>query len=259
MKIQKIAFMLIATLLTGLVQANAEGVHLDKSPNDLCDTASLQRGAKVYMNYCAGCHSLDFVRFDGMAKDLGMVDKDGKVLEKIVNENLNFINDKITSTIAVAAPKKDAAVWFGVAPPDLSLVARSRGTDWLYTYLRSFYADAAKPWGVNNLVFPDVGMPHVLQNLQGTQVAVTKTVTLMNEEGQPYEKEVIDHLALQSPGSMTTEEYNKTITDLVNFLEYVGEPHKLERKRLGVWVLLFLVIFTLFAYLLKREYWKDVH
>jgi ubiquinol-cytochrome c reductase cytochrome c1 subunit len=239
--------------------SGAQGIHVEKVKNDLCDKASLQRGAQLYVNYCLGCHSLQFVRFKEMAKDIGIVDKKGNVLEKLVNSNLNFITDKATDPMQIAAPKKDAAQWFGVAPPDLSLVARSRGPQWLYGYLTTFYEDPKRPWGVNNVVFPDVGMPHILVNLQGTQVPVYKTVTLMDDEGKPYEKQVIERLELKTPGEMTEKEYDKAVTDLVNFLDYVGEPHKLERERLGVWVLLFLVVFTLFAYLLKREYWKDVH
>lgn len=240
-------------------QASDGGVALKKVHNDLCDKASLQRGAQLYMNFCAGCHSLQFVRYKEMAKGIGAVDKNGLVLEQMVNDNLNFISDKINQPILVAAPKKDAEKWFGVAPPDLSLVTRSRGKNWVYTYLLSFYADPARPWGVNNVVFPDVAMPNVLQGLQGTQEPVFKTVTLMDDENNPYDKKVIEHLSLKSAGTLNEKEFNQAVTDLVNFLDYVGEPHKLERERIGVWVLLFLVIFTLFAYLLKREYWKDVH
>ncbi len=248
-----------AVSLIGAVFASEGGVHLEKVKNDLCDKASLQRGASLYMNYCAGCHSLQYVRYKDMAKDIGIVDKKGNVLEKLVNDNLNFISDKPNDPILVATPKALSAVWFGVSPPDLSLVSRSRGKDWLYTYLKSFYEDPKRPWGVNNVVFPDVGMPHILLALQGTQVPVYKTVKLTDDQGNTVEKQVVSHLELKKPGTLTPEAYDKAMTDLVNFLDYVGEPHKLERKRLGVWVLLFLVIFTFFAYLLKREYWKDVH
>lgn len=258
MKIAKVCLLVLFGIMAFPVVAN-EGIHLDKVHNNLCDKASLQRGARLYMNYCMGCHSLQFVRFKEMAKDIGIVDKNGNVLDKLVNEDLNFISDKITDPLQVAMPKADAQHWFGVAPPDLTLVARSRGKDWLYTYLRSFYLDPKKPWGVNNLVFPDVGMPHILLSLQGSQVPIYKYETLLDDEGKPYEKQIIERLELKTPGTLSKEEYDKAMTDLVNFLEYIGEPHKLERERLGVWVLLFLVVFTLFAYLLKREYWKDVH
>lgn len=256
--IKKYLFVIVAMMSIGVAFAS-EGVHLEKVKNNLCDKASLQRGASLYVNYCAGCHSLQYVRYKEMAKDIGIVDKKGNVLEKLVNDNLNFTSDKATDPMLVATPKADAMQWFGVAPPDLSLVARSRGTDWLYTYLKSFYNDPKRPWGVNNAVFPDVGMPHIFLALQGTQEPVYVKQMLKDEEGKPYEKQVISHLELTKPGILSKEEYDKVVTDLVNFLDYVGEPHKLERKRLGVWVLLFLVVFTLFAYLLKREYWKDVH
>jgi ubiquinol-cytochrome c reductase cytochrome c1 subunit len=256
--IKKYLFVIVAMMFIGVAFAS-EGIHLEKVKNNLCDKASLQRGASLYVNYCAGCHSLQYVRYKEMAKDIGIVDKKGNVLEKLVNDNLNFTSDKATDPMLVATPKTDAMQWFGVAPPDLSLVARSRGTDWLYTYLKSFYNDPKRPWGVNNVVFPDVGMPHIFLALQGTQEPVYVKQMLKDEEGKPYEKQVISHLELTKPGVLSKEEYDKVVTDLVNFLDYVGEPHKLERKRLGVWVLLFLVVFTLFAYLLKREYWKDVH
>jgi ubiquinol-cytochrome c reductase cytochrome c1 subunit len=258
----KIACLMFFLGLISLWQVNASTGCEDsmgKVKNNLCDKASLQRGAQTYVNYCLGCHSLQFVRYKDMAKDIGIVDKKGKVLEKLVNENFNFGSENVNDPMLSALPKKEAAGWFGVAPPDLSLVTRTRGKDWVYSYLKSFYLDPSKPWGVNNTVFPDVAMPHILLGLQGTQVPVYKTVTLIDDKGNPYDKQVIDHLELKVPGSLNNEEYDKKITDLVNFLEYVGEPHKLERERLGVWVLLFLVVFTLFAYLLKREYWKDVH
>lgn len=243
----------------GITTAEEGHVHLDKVHTQLCDKASLQRGAQVYTNYCSGCHSLQYLRFKDLARGIGIVDREGNVLDGLVNQNLNFISSNIYHPIQVAMPKKDGQKWFGVSPPDLSLIVRIRGKDWIYTYLKSFYADPHKPWGVNNVLFPDVAMPNVLQSLQGTQEAHFKTVTLMDENGKPYEKQVIDKLQLKTPGTLTPQEFDATIADLVNFLDYVGEPHKLERKKLGVWVLLFLVVFTLFAYLLKREFWKDVH
>jgi len=263
MKANTFSWMVMAGLLIvgpwQMASAAEGGAHLDKVNNELCNKASLQRGANLYFNYCAGCHSLQFVRYKELAKDIGIVDKKGNVLEKLVQANMNFTSDKINDPILVATPKKEAQAWYGIAPPDLSLVARSRGTNWLYTFLRTFYVDPKKPWGMNNVVFPDVGMPNVLQALQGTQVAVHKTITVMDDKGQPYDKQVIDHLEIKQAGSMNEKEFDRAATDLVNFLEYVGEPHKLKRERLGVWVLLFLVVFTLFAYLLKREYWKDIH
>lgn len=254
-----ITLIMMGCFYSAALLAASTGVHLDHVKNDLTDKASLQRGMGLYMNYCAGCHSLQYARFKDVARDIGIVDKKGTVLEKLVNQNLNFISDKPTSPITTGLTKKDGAQWFGVAPPDLSLVARVRGNNWLYTYLRSFYIDPKRPWGVNNTVFPDVGMPHILLNLQGEQVPVYRKVSSKDDSGNVVEKQEIERLELKKPGSLSKEQYDKAITDLVNFLDYVGEPHKLERKRLGVWVILFLVIFTLFAYLLKREYWKDVH
>jgi ubiquinol-cytochrome c reductase cytochrome c1 subunit len=256
----------IFTLFTFQVASYAgeHSVSLQKSPNNLCDKASLQRGAKLYVNYCQGCHSLEHVRYKGMAKDIGIVsqekDENGKrqVLEVLVQDNLNFVTDNINHSMRSALPKKAAEEWFGVAPPDLTLTTRVRGTDWVYTYLKSFYLDESRPWGVNNLVFPDVGMPHILLPLQGAQ-APHYQVVQHKSDGEVYEQKVVDRLDVVSKGQMSDIEYDQAVTDLVNFLEYVGEPHKLERKRLGVWVMLFLILFTLFAYLLKREYWKDVH
>ena len=214
---------------------------LQKAETNLYDKASLQRGAGIFMNYCAGCHSLQYVRYSTMARDFGMVDDKGAVLEGVIKSQLNFVSDKSNDNILSSMSKVDSAKWFGIPPPDLSLVARSRGPDWLYTYLKGFYIDAARPWGVNNQAFPNVGMPHVLLELQGTQV--------LNAEG---------HLELLKPGLLSAAEYDQAVRDLVNFLDYVGEPAKIQRERLGVWVLLFLMIFLVFAALLKREYWKDI-
>jgi ubiquinol-cytochrome c reductase cytochrome c1 subunit len=261
MKIRKIINGFLGLFL--LVHASSsvlasEGASLKKANVDLCDKASLQRGAGLYANYCAGCHSLQYVRFNDLAKDL-FVDDKGKVLEKLVNDQLNFTGGKVTDPYLTSLSKKDGQAWFGVSPPDLSLVARSRGKNWIYSYLHSFYTDPKKPWGVNNVVFPDVAMPHVLSGLQGAQKAVFKTVSITDDQGNTFEKQVVDHLEMEIPGSMNKAEYDQAVTDLVNFLAYVAEPHKQEREKLGVWVLLFLVVFTFFAYLLKREYWKDVH
>lgn len=232
--------LLFATIV---VSAHSHGPSsaLQKADIDPYDKASLQRGAAVFVNYCMGCHSLQYMRYNSVAKDLGLIDLNGLVLEKTIKTKLNFVSDKSTDNMVHSMPKLDAGKWFGVPPPDLSLIARVRGVDWLYSYLKGFYQDDTRPWGMNNVIFPDVGMPHVLLELQGVQ-----------EKGPTG-------LALKTPGSLSVEEYDQVVRDLVNFLEYAGEPIKLERQRLGVWVLLFLTIFLIFAYLLKREYWKDVH
>lgn len=213
-----------------VLRAEESEVTLDKAFVDATDLPSLQRGAKLFLNFCSGCHSLKYVRYNVMAKDIGIVNAKGEVLEQAVKDNLLFVGDKLSDPIKTAMTKEEGAAWFGTAPPDLSLVVRLRGVDWIYTYLRSFTIDPKRPWGVNNKVFPDVAMPDVLYNFRKRLLA--------GENGQ--------------------EKYDAAVLDLVNFLNYVGEPTKELRKRIGVWVLLFLGIFFIFAWLLKREYWKDV-
>ncbi len=219
--------------------ANEGGVHLEDPAVDLSDQASLQRGARLFVNYCMGCHSLKYERYNRMAKDLGLS-------KQAVKENLMFTADKIGEPMAINMRGDQAAAWFGAAPPDLSLITRRRGEDWIYTYLRSFYKDDSRPWGVNNTVFPQVGMPHVLWELQGVQ-------RLVSEEGGKPEFELVQ------AGSMDKETFDSAMRDLTAFLAYVAEPIKLERQRLGVWVLLFIAVFFVLAYMLKKEYWKDVH
>ncbi len=236
-------FLLAVTPALGL--AAGGHVHLDQANIDPTDQASLQRGAKFFVNYCLGCHSAKYQRYNRMAQDIGLT-------EEQVKANLMFTTDKIGNTMEIAMSPADANKFFGTTPPDLSLIARSRGVDWLYTYLRSFYIDESRPTGVNNVVFKDVGMPHVMWELQGWQKAIFKE----NEHGGDP---IFERFELVKPGSMTPEEFDAAIRDLVNFLDYVGEPYKLERQRLGVKVLLFLAIFFVLAYLLKKEYWKDVH
>jgi ubiquinol-cytochrome c reductase cytochrome c1 subunit len=236
-----IAFLLAAVPALGL--ASGGDVHLDDANIDLSDQASLQRGAKYFVNYCLSCHSAKFQRYNRLAKDLGLTEEE-------VEENLMFTTDNIGETMTVAMDPADAKAWFGTAPPDLSVITRARGVDWIYTYLRGFYADESRPFGVNNVVFPDVGMPHVLWQLQGTQKAVFKEV-----DG----KQVVDKLEIVEPGTMSAEEFDGAMRDLTAFLSYVGEPVQMKRKQLGVWVLLFLAVFTVLAYLLKKEYWKDIH
>ncbi|WP_407951162.1 cytochrome c1 [Permianibacter fluminis] len=224
-----------AGLLAGAAFASGGEEHLEHANIQPDNLKSLQNGAALYVNYCLGCHSLEHQRYQRMATDLHF-DTD------VVIQNLMFTGDKIGEQMKIAMRKDDAAKWFGTPPPDLTLVARSRGADWIYTYLKGFYKDDKRPYGVNNTVFPNVGMPHVLQSLQGLQ---TRT-----DEG---------HLELATPGKLNAEEYDNTVRDLVNFLNYVGEPIKAERRFVGVFVVLFLLFFFGVAYLLKKEYWKDVH
>lgn len=241
---RKIILSFLLAVLPGLTLAAGGGAHLDKADVDLHNKSSLQRGAKLFVNYCLSCHSAQHMRYNRMGRDIGLTDDQ-------VIENLMFASDKVGNQMTIAMSRNDAKEWFGAPPPDLTLVARVRGADWLYTYLRTFYVDETRPFGVNNVVFPSVGMPHVLWELQGVQKAVFK------KDG--HGNDVIDHLELAEPGSMTPAEYDKAVRDLVNFMVYMGEPAQLERYALGVKVILFLLVFLVVAYLLKKEYWKDVH
>ncbi|MES9943045.1 MAG: cytochrome c1 [Candidatus Thiodiazotropha sp. 6PLUC2] len=240
-----VAFLLAAAPMLGL--AAGGGVHLDDADIDLSDQASLQRGAKYFMNYCLSCHSAKYQRYNRMARDLGLTEQE-------VVDNLMFTTDKIGQTMNIAMTSDKATEWFGNPPPDLSVIARARGVDWIYTYLRGFYLDENRPFGVNNRVFPDVGMPNVLWQLQGDQKAVYKT-----ENHNGTETDVLDHLEPASEGTLSAEEFDQVARDLTAFLSYIGEPIQMERKRLGVWVLMFIAVFFVLAYLLKKEYWKDVH
>lgn len=231
------------------VLASGAGVHLEPADVDLNNQASLQRGAKNFVNYCLNCHSATYMRYDRMGRDLGLD-------EAMLKDNLMFIPGiKVGETMKVAMPHALSESWFGVTPPDLSLVSRSRGADWLNTYLRSFYASEDRPFGVDNLVFSKVGMPNVLEGLQGVQKPVYEEV----EGADGTKHEVIEKLELVSQGSLTPAEYDLFVRDLVNFLVYLGEPAQMQRTGLGIWVLLFLAVFSVLAYLLKLEYWKDVH
>ena len=239
-----IASALLAFPLLGSAAGGSE--HLMHSGANVNDTASLQRGAQLYMNYCLGCHSTDFMRYQRLADDL-------ELSEDLVMENLVFTDAKIGDPISNAMSEEDAARWFGKAPPDLSLVGRSRGPDWIYTYLMSFYRDDTGAW--NNTLLANAAMPHVLWQLQGIQEPVYATHT--DESG--YESRVVESLELVEPGALSPEAYSDAMRDLAAYLDYVGEPVQLKRKGIGVWVMLYLAIFALIAYLLKVEFWRDVH
>jgi ubiquinol-cytochrome c reductase cytochrome c1 subunit len=228
-------------------------VHLDHAPIDISDMDSVKRGAKHFADYCLSCHGAKYMRYNRIAKDTGMSDEELRET-MIFTTNEKGEPTKVGALMKVAMTPEYAQRAFGGAVPDLTLAARARGADWLYTYLRTFYADPYRPMGVNNLVFPDVGMPHVLWKLQGIQKAVYET-----ETRQGVEIEKVDHLEIEKPGTMTPEEYDAFVADLVNFMVYLAEPVQNERRALGVKVLIFLSIFFVFAYLLKKEYWKDVH
>lgn len=243
---KRIIFAVLA-LLPSLALAAGSGFPLDKADYDLSDKASLQRGAATFMNYCAGCHSTQYQRYNRVAADIG-------IPEDLMRENLVFTGAKIGDLMKSAMSEKDAARWFGAPPPDLTLVARVRGADWIYTYLRSFYVDETRPFGVNNAVFPSVGMPHVLEPLQGTPRAEFGTHEV---DGQQVQQVV--SIKSDGNGEMNNEEYDQTVLDLVNFLVYSAEPVQQERERMGFWVLGFIVIFFIFTVLLKKEFWRDVH
>jgi len=242
---------LIIALLFALpaaVMASEGGPHLEHANIDLSDKASLQRGAKLFTNYCLSCHSAAYQRYNRMGRDIGLTDAQ-------VKENLMFAAEKVGETMTIAMPHGDAKRWFGNPPPDLSVMARARGTDYIYTYLKTFYIDPKRPFGVNNAVFKDVGMPNILWQLEGLKKAVTKTE--VDAEGN--EKTVITGYEMVTKGSMDEAEFDQAARDLTNFLVYTAEPVKLERQHLGIWVLLFLVILFIVSYALKKEYWKDVH
>ena len=222
-------------------------MHLDKANIDPDNQQSLQRGARLFVNYCLSCHAAGLMRYERMGQDLG-------ISELQVAENLMFTGGKVGDLMTVATDPEDAVEWFGTVPPDLSVIARARGVDWLYTYLRSFYLDDSRVTGVNNLVFPDVGMPDVLWELQGWQKPVITTV----KDPDGTERKVIE-LELEEPGLMSPKEFDRAVRDLVNFLDYMAEPGKHDRQALGVKVILFLLVFLVVAYLMKKEFWKDVH
>jgi ubiquinol-cytochrome c reductase cytochrome c1 subunit len=232
--------------VAGTAIAEEGGFEQMHAGTDINNLASLQRGARNFMNYCSGCHSLKYLRYNRMATDLKIPDSE--------LANLMFTTDKPFDTIEVAMPAESES-WFGKQPPDLSLIARARGTNYLYSFLHGFYADKNRPWGVNNLYLPAVAMPHVLQGLQGLQKPVFKS----EGDDNGGAKVTLTGVEMMTPGSMKPEEYDAFVRDLVNFLDYAGEPVKAERQALGVWVTLFLLVFFAFAYLLKKEYWKDIH
>lgn len=246
----KNTFAALMLSLAPLVASAAGGTHVAlQSPHvDPTDTASLQRGARLFVNYCLSCHPASYMRYKQMGDGIGLT-------EDQLRENLMFAGDKVGDLMKVSMRKDDGDEWFGQSPPDLTLVGRSRGKDWLYTYMLSFYDDPTRPWGVNNLVFPQVGMPHVLWQLQGRQAPVYSEVT--QPDGSTTR--TIDRLELVQEGKLSDTEYRQAMADLVNFLDYMGEPVRQERQRLGVWVLLFLALLFGLSYALKKEYWKDVH
>jgi len=277
-----LAALAAAALVAAVSASAAGGVKPDRMPEaDVTDLASLQSGARTFVNYCLNCHGASLMRYNAL-REIGLT-------EEQIQQNLMFTAEKVGMPMSIAMSAKDAKEWFGTAPPDLSVIARSRGADWLYTYLRTFYRDAATPTGWNNKVYSNVGMPHVLWQLQGTRGATvetvradrhpetekvtgyTKTTALLDRagvktetaqklaDGKEHGEGVTVTLAKPEAGQLSAAQYDKTVYELVSFLVWMGEPHQLARKRLGVWVLFGLAVLIFFAYSLKLAYWKDVH
>jgi ubiquinol-cytochrome c reductase cytochrome c1 subunit len=241
----------VLLLAPALVLAAGDEVKLDRAPIDPDDQASLQRGARHFVNYCLNCHNASYMRYNRL-RDIGLTDQQ-------ILDNLVFTGVKVGDLMKIAMDPKDAANWFGAAPPELSLIARSRashagsGADWLYSYLRGFYRDAERPTGWNNTVFPNVGMPHVLWELQGEQVLAERKV-----QGAGYEKAEMA-LKLDKPGTLSPVEYDRMVADLVNYMVFMAEPARSSRTTIGMFVLFALSLLFVLAYALKKEYWKDVH
>jgi len=240
------AVLLAAWILPAGMALAEEGESYQHAGTDITDTESLQRGARNFMNYCSGCHSLKYLRYNRLGEDL-------KIPAAEVAASLMFTSEKPFDGINSAMPA-DSATWFGKRPPDLSLTARAKGVDYIYSLLKGFYADKTRPWGVNNRVLPNISMPFVLQALQGTQKPVFKNETVDGEA-----KVVLTGVEPLLPGSLKPEEYDQFVRDIANFLDYAAEPVKAKRQSLGIYVTAFLLVFWVLAYLLKKEYWKDVH
>jgi ubiquinol-cytochrome c reductase cytochrome c1 subunit len=253
---KKILVWWLATFaLCGAALASEGGPAWDRFPKErLNDLPALQRGARTFVNYCLNCHSAAYMRYNRL-RDIGLTDEQ-------IKRNLLFAGNKVGDLMTVAMSPRDAKEWFGAAPPDLSVIARSRagangsGADYLYTYMRSFYRDESRPTGWNNLVFPNVGMPNVLWQLQGEQRPV------MQEEADPHEPghviQVFKGFELAKPGTMSKTDYDSAVADLVAYLQWMGEPAQGLRVRLGVWVLLFLAVFALIAWRMNAAFWKDI-
>ena len=239
---KRIAFAALAAVsFAGVAHAAEEG-GMEPQNIRVDDIASLQRGSRLFFNYCSGCHSLQYMRYSRIAEDL-------KLDEKDVQSSLIFTGAKIGDKATNQMPAALAASWFGKAPPDLSLEARAKGSDWIYHYLKSFYLDPSRPVGWNNTVFPNASMPNPLWELQGLQVGV---------KGEGADAKV-EKLEIKTPGRVSEAEYDRAVRDITAFLAYAGEPAQLKRTSMGVWVLLYLAFFTFLAWLLKHEFWKDVH
>ena len=246
-----IAFFLF---VPSLVMAAGGGVQLDRAPINLKDTESLKRGAKAFASYCLSCHSAEYMRYNRIGRDLGMSDVEVSQ-ELISTRDVKGEKTKVGELMHVAMTTDYAKEAFGTKIPGLTVIARAKGADYLYTYLRTFYLDDSRSTGMNNIAFADVGMPHVLWSLQGLQKANFKTEV----DADGNEKQVFEGMEIVKPGKLSKEEYDAFVADLVNFMVYMAEPVQLERQSLGIKVLIFLFILAILAYLLKKEYWKDIH
>ena len=246
-----LGLMLALGLATG-AQAAGGGVAWDKAPNKINDMAALQNGAKLFVNYCLNCHSAAFMRFNRL-QDIGLT-------EQQIKDNLLVTDSKVGDTMKAAIDPQQAKAWFGANPPDLTVIARSRagasgtGADYLYTYMRTFYKDEDKPTGWNNLVYPNVGMPHVMWDLQGDRRPIFEEVKENGKVAHVFKGK----WEQRKPGTMTSQQYDEAVGDLANYLQWMGEPVQNTRVRVGVWVLLFLGVFTFFAWRLNAAFWKDV-
>jgi ubiquinol-cytochrome c reductase cytochrome c1 subunit len=244
--------LLPAALVAAPAMASEGGVRLDTAPIKPTDVVSLQSGARTFVNYCLNCHSASLMRWNRLM-ELGLN-------EAQITDNLIYDGSKVGDLMNVSMTKKDARKWFGAAPPDLSVIARARGADWLYTYLRGFYRDPARPTGWNNIVYENVGMPRPMWQMQGERVRVEPAAKEGEgkEEGHGGHAKMVKY-EMYKPGSQTTVQYDETVRDLVNFLVYIGEPAATSRKQIGIFVLLYLLALWPLVYFLKREFWKDVH
>jgi ubiquinol-cytochrome c reductase cytochrome c1 subunit len=244
----------VLVLLPAFAMANEGGFPLDQAPDRVTNLVALQHGAKLFVNYCLNCHSAASMRYNRL-RDIGLT-------EEQIKNNLLFTSDKVGDLMKVAMSEKDAKAWFGAAPPDLSVIARAKaseagsGADWLYTYLRTFYQDKSRPTGWNNMVFPNVGMPHVLWELQGIRTAKFVEEKDPHEPGKAELK--FEGFEQVKPGKMSNLEYDNAVADLVAYLQWMSEPTQNTRKRIGVWVLLFLGLFMVLAWRLNASYWKDI-
>jgi ubiquinol-cytochrome c reductase cytochrome c1 subunit len=243
--LERLVLIALVLLPAGAAMADEGGVQLLRAGTDINDIASLQRGVRNFMSYCSGCHSLKYLRYNRMTADLKM--------PETLQASLMVTSDKPFDPIVSAMPA-DSALWFGKSPPDLSLEARAKGVDFIYSYLKGFYADKTRAWGVNNMYLPGTAMPHVLADRQGLQEPVFKS----EAEGGASVM-VLAGVEPMTSGALKPEEYDQFVRDIVNFLDYAAEPVKAKRQSLGIYVTLFLLVFFVFAYLLKKEYWKDVH